>query len=211
VKKQQEETKPVAAPAAEKSSEPDVKKQQEETKPVAAPAAEKSSEPDVKKQQEETKPVTTTVTCEPATEAAPGGSHEETKASLKKERRFSAKSRIKRVCPPGWLDAAEAYCACLARGDEWPSTDAEKTLSENAGVDFENARDTFEGFDVDGDRHVQIDELAKAMEQLGNNDGGEITEEIQEMFSDADVNGDGVVDFLEFLGMMGEQEGEEEE
>jgi len=45
-----------------------------------------------------------------------------------------------------------------------------------------------------------------------SNDGGEVTDEIREMFAEADVNGDGVIDFLEFLGMMGagnDDEGEE--
>ena len=70
---------------------------------------------------------------------------------------------------------------------------------------------------MDGDRHIQIDELASALEAMGENPGGEITDEIKQMFTEADVNGDEVVDFIEFLGMMGagndddEEEEEEEE
>jgi hypothetical protein len=42
------------------------------------------------------------------------------------------------------------------------------------------------------------------------NPGGQITDDIKEMFADADVNGDEVVDFLEFIGMMAGMEGEDE-
>ena len=36
-----------------------------------------------------------------------------------------------------------------------------------AGENFLNAVSTFENFDVDGDRHIQIDELASALEAMG--------------------------------------------
>ena len=38
-----------------------------------------------------------------------------------------------------------------------------------------------------------------------------MTDDIREMFSDADVNGDQVVDFMEFLGMMGATDDQEEQ
>jgi len=121
------------------------------------------------------------------------------------------------MCDEGWLEAAEAYCACMERGEEWGSNEADKVLMDAVGEGFDNARGTFENFDVDGDRHIQIDELASALEAMGENPGGEITDEIKQMFTEADVNGDEVVDFIEFLGMMGagndddEEEEEEEE
>merc|ERR1711988_1016959 len=117
---------------------------------------------------------------------------------------MSAKTRIRETCPEGFEEAAIAYNACLDRGEEWGSDPEDAKLKEAAGEPFEEAKNAFEGFDTDGDRHIDIEELAKAMETIGINDGGEVTDDIKQMFSEADVNGDNVIDFLEFLGMMGQ-------
>lgn len=158
------------------------------------PSAAKHGEPKVNPAETKTEPEKKTDVAEPPKQAESAATNPDSEVApeeQKKERRYSAKSRVKQTCAPGWLEAAEAYCACLERSEEWPSNANEEALLEVAGTEFEEARKTFESFDVDGDRHVQIDELAAAMEQLGANDGGEITDEIKEMFNEADVNGDG--------------------
>ena len=78
-----------------------------------------------------------------------------------------AAGRIKEKCPDGWLDAAIAYCACLERGEEWGSNPKDQALRDKVGDDFEEMKNAFESFDIDGDRHVDIDELASALETIG--------------------------------------------
>lgn len=130
--------------------------------------------------------------------------------SRRASRRVSAQSRIREVCPEGFEEAAVAYNACIDRGEEWGSNPEDAKLKEKVGAQFEEVLTAFEGFDTDGDRHVDVQELARAMETLGVNPGGEVTDDIKQMFSEADVNGDKVIDFFEFLGMMGAVGAEQE-
>ena len=60
-----------------------------------------------------------------------------------KARRVSAKTRVRDMCDEGWLEIAEAYCACMDRGAEWGSDEADAALKERGGEGFDNARLTF--------------------------------------------------------------------
>lgn len=133
------------------------------------------------------------------------------KNKVQKLQNSEAAGRIRRKCAEGWLDAAVAYSMCLERGEEWGGNPEDQALRDSVGGDFEEMKNAFESFDIDGDRHVDMKELASALELIGQNPGGEVTDDIKEMFADADVNGDQVVDFMEFLGMMGGTEEEEDD
>ena len=132
---------PAAAPVAPVASEPEVSSEPE--KPAEESIPEKTSAPD---------------TASPAVDDS---------SAPKKTRRASARTRVLEMCDEGWLEAAEAYCRCMERGEEWGSNEADAVLKEKAGEGFDEARATFENFDVDGDRHVQLDELASALEVMG--------------------------------------------
>lgn len=55
-------------------------------------------------------------------------------------------------------------------------------------------------FDRDGDGKISKQELYLVMKALGEN----LTEdEVEEMIKEADINGDGEIDFFEFKQMMG--------
>ena len=151
------------APTAVKYSEPK-KKVDKPAEAAAAPAApEAAAEPTQAPTSSDAGAPDTNQNQDSSTSTPP----EDNGAEARKSRRMSAKSRIAQKCPPGWVEAAVAYCACLERGDEWPSTEDESEISAAVGPEFEEARLTFESFDVDHDRHVDIEELAKAMERLG--------------------------------------------
>lgn len=60
--------------------------------------------------------------------------------------------------------------------------------------------EAFKVFDRDGDGKISKQELYLVMKALGEN----LTEEeIEEMIREADINGDGEIDFYEFKAMMG--------
>lgn len=60
-------------------------------------------------------------------------------------------------------------------------------------------REAFSLFDEDGDKFITTRELANVFRSLGQNPNDD---HIAEMIKDADRDGDGTVDFEEFLGMM---------
>ncbi|XP_065052215.1 uncharacterized protein LOC135681595 isoform X1 [Rhopilema esculentum] len=63
----------------------------------------------------------------------------------------------------------------------------------------EEVRIAFEFFDLDGNGYISMTELKQVALELGE----ELTEsEIDEMIREADVDGDGQVDYNEFLRMM---------
>ncbi|MEQ2243128.1 Calcium-binding protein 5 [Ilyodon furcidens] len=76
-----------------------------------------------------------------------------------------------------------------------------KLLDETAGmIGLKELRDAFREFDIDGDGAITSEELRFAMIKLL----GEQTskKEIDEVVKDVDNNGDGKVDFEEFVKMM---------
>ena len=60
-------------------------------------------------------------------------------------------------------------------------------------------RERFKLFDKDGNGLIDRDELAIALQQLGEKLS---EEEIDEMLEDCDTNGDGMIDFEEFMKYM---------
>ena len=60
-------------------------------------------------------------------------------------------------------------------------------------------RERFKLFDKDGNGLIDRDELAIALQQLGEKLS---EEEIDEMLEDCDTNGDGMIDFEEFMRYM---------
>lgn len=63
----------------------------------------------------------------------------------------------------------------------------------------EEVRIAFEFFDLDGNGYISMSELKQVASELGE----ELTEaEIDEMIREADADGDGQVDYNEFLRMM---------
>ncbi|KAJ1978572.1 hypothetical protein H4R35_001853 [Dimargaris xerosporica] len=60
-------------------------------------------------------------------------------------------------------------------------------------------RDAFKAFDLNGDGYISKEELKSAMAQLGE----KLPDyEIDEMIHEADKNGDGKIDYEEFIKMM---------
>uniref|UniRef100_A0A3Q1IDY5 EF-hand domain-containing protein n=1 Tax=Anabas testudineus TaxID=64144 RepID=A0A3Q1IDY5_ANATE len=79
-----------------------------------------------------------------------------------------------------------------------------KLLAETAGmIGLKELKDAFKEFDIDGDGAITSDELRHAMVKLL----GEHTSkhEIEAVVREADNNGDGTVDFEEFVKMMSQK------
>ncbi|XP_072524191.1 calcium-binding protein 5a [Salminus brasiliensis] len=76
-----------------------------------------------------------------------------------------------------------------------------KLLAETAGmIGMKELRDAFKEFDMDGDGEITTEELRLAMGKLmGESMSGR---EIDAVVREADNNGDGTVDFEEFVKMM---------
>ncbi|KAI3975347.1 hypothetical protein MKX01_018789 [Papaver californicum] len=70
-------------------------------------------------------------------------------------------------------------------------------LSEEQTLEFQEA---FCLFDKDGDGCITIDELATVIRSMDQNP---TEEELQEMMREVDVNGNGTIEFVEFLNIMG--------
>lgn len=69
-------------------------------------------------------------------------------------------------------------------------------LSEDQISEFQEA---FCLFDKDGDGCITLDELATVIQSLGQNP---IKEELQDMINEVDINGNGTIEFGEFLSLM---------
>ncbi|XP_058476566.1 calcium-binding protein 5a [Solea solea] len=81
---------------------------------------------------------------------------------------------------------------------------APKLLAETAGmIGMKELKDAFKEFDIDGDGEITTQELRAAMMKLM---GEHMTQrEIDAIVKEADDNGDGTVDFEEFVRMMSRQ------
>ena len=89
------------------------------------------------------KETTKTEQVKPEPAAAQDASEASVAPQPDKQRRMSAKTRVKNMCDEGWLEIAEAYCACMSENREWGSSEADAALRERGGEVFENARLTF--------------------------------------------------------------------
>uniref|UniRef100_A0A3P8TCD9 EF-hand domain-containing protein n=1 Tax=Amphiprion percula TaxID=161767 RepID=A0A3P8TCD9_AMPPE len=76
-----------------------------------------------------------------------------------------------------------------------------KLLDETAGmIGLKELKDAFREFDIDGDGAITSDELRHAMIKLLGEHASKT--EIEAIVKEADNNGDGTVDFEEFVKMM---------
>ncbi|KAK7345921.1 hypothetical protein VNO77_16537 [Canavalia gladiata] len=69
-------------------------------------------------------------------------------------------------------------------------------LSEEQHLDFKEA---FALFDKDGDGSVTVEELGTVIRSLEQNP---TEEELQDMINEVDANGNGLIEFVEFLDLM---------
>lgn len=65
--------------------------------------------------------------------------------------------------------------------------------------EIEEIKEAFDIFDVNKDGHISVSELVKAMETLGFNSKNEA---IYKMIVEMDENGNGTIEFAEFLDIM---------
>ena len=63
----------------------------------------------------------------------------------------------------------------------------------------EEFKEAFHLFDKDGDGNITAKELGTVMRSLGQNP---TIAELQDMITEVDVDGNGTIDFTEFLSMM---------
>lgn len=86
------------------------------------------------------------------------------------------------------------------------------TVDKLTGPQLQSIKTSFRKFDRDGDGSVDASEVEKVMQDLGNTYDDQT---LQDMISDADVNGSGVIEETEFIAMMARQlalsESEEED
>ncbi|XP_028804223.1 calmodulin-alpha-like isoform X1 [Neltuma alba] len=71
------------------------------------------------------------------------------------------------------------------------------SLTEDQVADF---REAFSLIDRDSDGFITVDEMASIVQSL---DGNPTKEEIREMITEVDIDGNGSIDFEEFLTIMG--------
>ncbi|KAK4419730.1 Calmodulin-like protein 3 [Sesamum alatum] len=72
---------------------------------------------------------------------------------------------------------------------------------ENRGNDEEDMREAFNVFDQNGDGFITVEELRAVLSSLGLKQGRTI-EDCKRMIKNVDVDGDGKVNFAEFVQMM---------
>merc|ERR1711976_86789 len=91
--------------------------------------------------------------------------------------------------------------ACTAMGDpDNEAVDARLAMEYEFSIDqIGEFREAFSLFDKDGDGTITTKELGTVMRSLGQNPS---EDELQDMVNEVDIDGNGEIDFEEFLQMM---------
>ncbi|XP_063430894.1 uncharacterized protein LOC134712857 [Mytilus trossulus] len=84
-------------------------------------------------------------------------------------------------------------------GEEIDEMMAEADKDGNGEIDYEEFKEAFSLFDKDGDGTISAVELGVIMRSLGQNLSDQ---ELKNIISEVDVDGNGIIDFQEFLTMM---------
>ncbi|VDI64645.1 Hypothetical predicted protein [Mytilus galloprovincialis] len=84
-------------------------------------------------------------------------------------------------------------------GEEIDEMMAEADKDGNGEIDYEEFKEAFSLFDKDGDGTISAIELGVIMRSLGQNLSDQ---ELKNIISEVDVDGNGIIDFQEFLTMM---------
>ncbi|XP_048586172.1 calmodulin-like protein 12 [Nematostella vectensis] len=100
----------------------------------------------------------------------------------------------------------EEFKKLVTASDDKPKRSA--TLDHLSDEQISEYKEAFYMYDADGSGHVTTKELHKAMRTLGFNP---TEEEIQEMVNEVDYDGNGVLDFNEFVDLMENQKKPDEE
>ncbi|KAM6941428.1 calcium-binding protein 2a isoform 1-T1 [Lycodopsis pacificus] len=99
------------------------------------------------------------------------------------------------------IELSQQICGGKVDFEDFVELMGPKMLAETADmIGVKELRDAFKEFDSDGDGQISLGELREAMKKLM---GEQLTHrEIDEILRDVDLNGDGEVDFEEFVRMM---------
>ncbi|XP_023816505.1 calcium-binding protein 2 isoform X3 [Oryzias latipes] len=99
------------------------------------------------------------------------------------------------------IELSQQICGGRVDFEDFVDLMGPKMLAETADmIGVKELRDAFREFDSDGDGQISLGELREAMRKLM---GQQLKHcEIDEILRDVDLNGDGEVDFEEFVRMM---------
>ncbi|RVE75665.1 hypothetical protein OJAV_G00001110 [Oryzias javanicus] len=99
------------------------------------------------------------------------------------------------------IELSQQICGGRVDFEDFVELMGPKMLAETADmIGVKELRDAFREFDSDGDGQISLGELREAMRKLM---GQQLKHcEIDEILRDVDLNGDGEVDFEEFVRMM---------
>ncbi|XP_056265409.1 calcium-binding protein 2a [Pseudoliparis swirei] len=99
------------------------------------------------------------------------------------------------------IELSQQICGGRVDFEDFVELMGPKMLAETADmIGVKELRDAFKEFDSDGDGQISLGELREAMKKLM---GEQLKHrEIDEILRDVDLNGDGEVDFEEFVRMM---------
>ncbi|XP_064623006.1 calmodulin-like [Lineus longissimus] len=105
----------------------------------------------------------------------------------------------------GYIDARKiVHVIQEVLGDEVTNEDAQEMIKEadtdkDGLVNYEELKNAFDYFDMDKDGSITCEELGTVMRRLGQNP---TNDELKDMIHEVDEDGNGKIDFEEFLQMM---------